>query len=658
MANPWDNDPIVSAQGPAQSGGNPWDKDPIVATPEQASTADQAATDLSHEIFPTEVAHPEVGGIKKFLGQGADLLSYPKRKIGAIAGEGDVANPHTGIFNHLSDSYAEEKKPEIESLKQQAQDMKLTPEQRADAELKYKGLEGNVSGFSMLTDIISDPTIIASMGAGAVKGAIKKFLGAISGEGKITAEKAVVNAAADRAGIQLTKEQQAASVGSQLPEGIPGVAERTLASTPMSRGIYETHKGKVKQAVMDEIDALKGTDLSQEEIAGRVAEGLINNLSKLDKANSETYQGIIGEGSLGINIGMLKGKDISKAVRRAANEKAPIFGYEGKNVPTGLTSGAEKTIRDFDVSMSNIESVPQDKRYQIFRNEKTNLGKAYADAEGPDKIALKNVYDAAKQKEEDFLASYGAFYKVDRDNLLETLKKVNSFYADTKPIRDFEKKAVGFNKAEGQKGYANAQSALNSILDPKKADELQVIMKLNPEELNETIRAGLMTKIFDKSKIENSTFVSLSKLQREVDKYGANNLEAVVGKERTDRLKDLMTGMQRARTDKLPFADPTNKSGTIAAGIEKIFYGGSPIAAWAGFVNPAVWATAAAAGTQGYINRLIAKVLTGTKFNRVESAIGKAARKTINNVQKIAPVTTAGDVVENSQQSPYSEVPQ
>jgi len=31
---------------------------------------------------------------------------------------------------------------------------------------------------------------------------------------------------------------------------------------------------------------------------------------------------------------------------------------------------------------------------------KTNLGKAYSDAEGPDKIALKNVYDAAKKSEE------------------------------------------------------------------------------------------------------------------------------------------------------------------------------------------------------------------------------------------------------------------
>jgi hypothetical protein len=663
--NPWDNDPIVQSAN-SSTATMPWDNDPIVSPASelfQGGKSHDGTTitfpeqnplskfEENASIFPSQYENQNAGPVQQFMGSVTDVLGIPKRAVSQVLGTGDMTESKSGVFNHLSESYAEQKKPELESLKHQAQDANLTETQRAEADLKYKSLEGNVSGFSMLTDILSDPVVIASLGAGVVKGAIKKFLGAIGVGAEISTEKAVLNAAAERSGIPLTAEQKISSPGSQLPEGLPGTAEKVVSSTPISRGVMETHKKNVKDAVMSEIQALKGTDLTQEEIADRVANGITKNLKNIDNANSEAYQNIIGEGSLGINVREIRGNDISKSIRSAANAKAPIFGYEGKNVPTGLNPGTEKIVRDFDGNMKNIESVPQEQRYQIFRNEKTNLGKAYADAQGPDKIALKSVYDAAKKYEEDFLANYGAFYKIDRDRMLETLRKVNSFYAETKPIRDFEKKAVGFNTVEGERGYANAQGALNSILDPKKSDELQVIMKLNPEELNESIRAGLLTKIFDKSKIENSTFISLSKLQREVDKYGLKNLEAVIGKDRTDRIKDLMIGMQRARTDKLSFADPTNKSGTIAAGVEKVFYGGAGPAALAGFFNPAVWVTTAATTGQLYINRLIAKVITGTKFNKFESAVGKASSSTVGAINKTVPYTSGGNLMSNLKSS-------
>jgi hypothetical protein len=252
-----------------------------------------------------------------------------------------------------------------------------------------------------------------------------------------------------------------------------------------------------------------------------------------------------------------------------------------------------------------------------------------------DREVLQVLYRKANEFEEELIVN-SKFYPEDKARVLQLFKDTNEFFGKTKAVKDFTSKLIGYNKEAGEKGFMGANKALDNLLQPNNFRNLDAVVNLMDKETSDYLKLGLVTKIFDNSMIENGSMLSLDKLQKNVTKYGEGDLRKVLGDDKIDRINDLMTGMQRARTYNLKFADPSNKSGTAASTIEKVFFGSGPIAAIAGFLNPAVWGAAAAGGVTAYANRLIAKVMTKQPVSKFESAVANETKNLVKGAPKTA----------------------
>ena len=100
MANPWDNDPVVSTAQPAATGGNPWDSDPIVSHGTTGSFGEPEATDYASAAAPRQTALSADASTGQKIAAGAgDALSFVGRAIassptflGALHGSGGDIN--------------------------------------------------------------------------------------------------------------------------------------------------------------------------------------------------------------------------------------------------------------------------------------------------------------------------------------------------------------------------------------------------------------------------------------------------------------------------------------------------------------------------------------------------------------------------------------
>jgi len=461
-------------------------------------------------------------------------------------------------------------------------------------------------------------------------GELAKITGILTGKklGDLSLEQIAANAAAKRAGIPLLGEQAVAPINTGAPSGTAGTITRLVSTLPGGRGVMDKYRQSVQKVVLDRMSALRGAKTG-EELADNAIDAVHNKLGALNDEFTSAYSEISVKGTKAMGIRSFDSNKIADGLVKSVNQTRKVIdtktGEIAGDVATGLRPNVKETIKSFIDETRALANTSDSKRYEVFRDMKTTLGKEAfdnPDLSQPERTILQNLYKYAKEEERNYIATFSDFFKTPRDKLLKLLDDTDQFYSSIKPIRDFTAKVTGYGREAGEKGFVDSQAALDKMLAPGNRQALQAFMALNDDSANEALRAGLVGKLFDRAKIDDGKALSTIKLSNQVDAYGEDALRNVLGNEKVDRIKDLIVGMRRARVDKLKFADPTNTSGTAAALTEKILVGGIPgLAGIGGFFNPAVWGAGAVAGAGMLVNRGIAKMITSGAKNVARGAV-------------------------------------
>ncbi len=415
-----------------------------------------------------------------------------------------------------------------------------------------------------------------------------------------------------------------------LPKGSPTL-QRISGSMPGGRGAKNKYAEQVHGAIMKEVKDIRGEGTA-EEIAESLAGGAKAKLKAFKKDFDIKYGEIEAKGKAGVQrtgtVG-LNPDDWAKKLRRSVNQSNKVFTNTKKgagiaDVPTGLGPETKARMKDVIDEINNLGKVSPAKRYEVFRRVKTRYAKfayGYSKDKSFDEItATKGLYKNMVNLEREFIANQAEFFKADRDKLLKLFDDTNVYYGRTKPIRDFTKDVIGYNIEAGEKGHKTAKQALDGILSQSNRGEAVKLIGILDKQTKEHLQNGLLVKILDNSLIKEKTFISATKLEKQLDNIGRHHIAKIVGPEKAQRLEALVDGMKKVNASELKFADPTNKSGTAAAWMEKVFVLG---AAGGAFLNPK---TLGLTGGGAYTNRLVSHIIFNQPLSKVERAIGSGAK--------------------------------
>lgn len=471
------------------------------------------------------------------------------------------------------------------------------------------------------------PAIVESLRKSGIKEGIEEMAQSIWRKAtKLSPDKITANEAAERAGIPLTRAQQASELGTNAPTGTLGMIERTAGVLPGGKQVMEKHKTKVAQAIKDEVTAIKGGDILTPvavDPAEAVKQGLEKRLTKMETTFGKFYDLLKKQGEL-LRI---DGKTAAPQLRQRINAEFPIFKnvktgetINFKEIPVGLPDQAARDLVGYAKKIENLENVLTERNYQTFRNLKEEIGNKafeyYAKMDNASakraEYALSILYRGMTELEEAHI------YKIAGQSGLDSLKAINKYFADTKQVKDLTKKLIGFDKDAGEHGFKTAAAALDNLLKPKQLETLEKILPLMDQETRGHLRAGMLAKFFDDSVNHAKGELSLAKMAGKFDAFSRGNnrrvMEKVLGKQTVQRIDDLIGGMQRANTTTMQFADPANASGTAAAWIQNIM----GVGAIASLIKPAVIVPIA---TSAYLSRIAAKVMTKQALPIAEKAV-------------------------------------
>lgn len=469
-------------------------------------------------------------------------------------------------------------------------------------------------------------------------------------------------------------------------------AQRIISKSAGGRKAKENFAESVKESVMKEVNNIRGTKQTFEEVAEQATEGAAKNLKKFNTEFDKAFKGISKAGTEGMKGGGFAGGEPTlladswaETLRSSVNRKGRVFdgvkrGAELGTVevtgPTGITKRTRSFIKEYVDNINNLDKATESKRYNIFRAEKSQLGDMAfknPNISSQDREVLQALYRKSVDLERDFIANQSSYWGADSKAVLELFDKTNAFYGDTKAIRDFTKKTIGMSADAGETTAKNAQSALNTLLQKNKSDELVKLMDLLDNDAKGHLQNGLLVKMIDNALIEEKGFISLTKLEKFISNYGENALTKVIGKEKVSQVNKLMDAMRTTDANKLKFIDPTNPSGSAASFLESWFprlESGLGIGAVATAATSPKIAGALAAGlglVEGgkYVTNLAGRIMFGQKITAFEESVLSAA-KVAGGVAKRAPqIRPAASITRGglrglgieSQEEDFKEIP-
>jgi hypothetical protein len=211
-----------------------------------------------------------------------------------------------------------------------------------------------------------------------------------------------------------------------------------------------------------------------------------------------------------------------------------------------------------------------------------------------------------------------------KEGLGTYLKNIDQKYGEEINPLNSIKKIFGIDKEVGEKGFKEADQAVNSILSPSNTEKLNTAMQYLDNGGKESLGKAIISKIIDASATSTTTKgiktldnIKIGQLSNNMEKY-RDQLTSVLGQDKMNQFDDWLTGAKKARLQNVNITDELNTSGTgFVAAVQSMLRLGTEMGIGSGLLthNPITGLAVAGAtmGVPAAAGNIAAKLAVGKK---------------------------------------------